>query len=61
MPVPKKYLADFEELAYYHVFNRTNNGESLFRTYEHHLVFLNNFERLLSPLKPTAAGTRANW
>ncbi len=49
MPVPKKYLADFEELAYYHVFNRTNNGESLFRTYEHHLVFLNNFERLLSP------------
>lgn len=49
MPVHKKYLADFEEKAFYHVFNRTNNGEDLFRNEEHYYDFLNRFNNLLQP------------
>ena len=30
MPIPNKYLADFEEDSIYHIYNRTNNKEKLF-------------------------------
>lgn len=43
MPIPEKYLADFEEETTYHVYNRTNNGELLFRSEENMRYFLSKY------------------
>jgi len=49
MPIPEKYLADFEEGCIYHIYNRTNNKELLFLTDENRQFFLNRFKAILSP------------
>ena len=43
MPISEKYLADFEEETTYHVYNRTNNGELLFRSDENMRYFLSKY------------------
>lgn len=48
MPIPEKYLADFEEDGIYHIFNRTNNGEKLFLSDENRHFFLRKYKELLS-------------
>ncbi len=53
MPIPKKYLADFEEHKIYHVFNRTNNKEKLFLSDENHRFFLKKYSYYLSPFSET--------
>lgn len=55
MPIPKKYLADFEEHKIYHVFNRTNNKEKLFLSEENHRFFLKKYSEYLSPLSESIA------
>lgn len=42
MPVDKKYLQDLEPQFFYHIYNRTNNGESLFKSEANRLYFLKN-------------------
>lgn len=53
MPIPEKYLADFEEGEYYHIFNKTNNNENLFQNDENRLFFLRRYRELLSPFLNT--------
>jgi len=53
MPIPKKYLADFEEECIYHIYNRTNNHEKLFVTNDNRLFFLKRFKEILSPFIDT--------
>ena len=53
MPIPDKYLADFEENGIYHVYNRTNNKEKLFLSEENVIFFLRRFKELNSPLADT--------
>ena len=53
MPIPKKYIANFEEGCIYHVYNRTNNKEPLFLTDENRLYFLKRFKEVLSPFIDT--------
>jgi len=53
MPIPKKYLADFEEHKIYHVFNRTNNKEKLFLSEENHRFFLKKYSDYLPPFLET--------
>jgi len=55
MPIPSKYLVDFNELGIYHVFNRTNNKEKLFLNDENHYFFLRKYEDYLSPFLETYA------
>lgn len=43
MPVNKKYLANFEYEGIYHIYNKTNNRELLFRSDENYFYFLNLF------------------
>ncbi len=43
MPVAEKYLTDFEEETTYHIYNRTNNGELLFRSDENMRYFLSKY------------------
>jgi putative transposase len=49
MPIAEKYLADLEEDNIYHIYNRTNNKELLFRTDENRRFFLQRFIHYLSP------------
>jgi len=44
MPTNKKYLANFESGKYYHVYNRTNNKEDLFKDDLDKMVFLNKIK-----------------
>mgnify|MGYP003416986786 FL=1 len=53
MPVPEKYLVDFEEAGIYHIYNRTNNNEKLFLTDENRLFFLKRYREILSPFIDT--------
>jgi len=53
MPIPKKYMADFEEGGIYHVYNRTNNKEKLFLTDENRAFFLKRYKEILSPFADT--------
>ncbi|MBN8650774.1 MAG: hypothetical protein J0L67_05075 [Cytophagales bacterium] len=53
MPIPKKYLADFEEHKIYHVFNRTNNKERLFLSDENQRFFLKKYSEYLTPFSET--------
>ncbi|OSZ77670.1 hypothetical protein CAP36_14995 [Chitinophagaceae bacterium IBVUCB2] len=48
MPIPEKYLANFEEDGIYHIFNRTNNGEKLFLSDENRHFFLRKYKEHLS-------------
>ena len=53
MPVPAKYLADFEEGENYHVYNRTNNKEKLFATDENRFFFLKRYKEIVAPFTHT--------
>ena len=53
MPIPEKYLADFEEDCIYHVYNRTNNKEKLFLSDENMRFFLRKYDQYLSPFADT--------
>jgi putative transposase len=55
MPVNKKYLAEFDPGNIYHVYNRTNNKELLFRTDENYFYFLKQFHFYISPIAETFA------
>ena len=47
------YLANFYENGIFHVYNRTNNKELLFRSDENRLYFLKQFAKYLSPFLNT--------
>lgn len=49
------YLSDFVEDGIYHVYNRTNNRELLFKTDENRLYFLRQFDKYLHPFLETFA------
>ena len=49
----KRFLADFHEEGIYHVYNRTNNKESLFISDENRFFFLTQFTRYLHPFLQT--------
>ena len=53
MPIPKKYIVDFEEDEMYHVYNRTNNKEKLFLSDENRLFFLQRYKEIISPFADT--------
>ena len=53
MPIPGKYLADFNEHGIYHIYNRTNNNEKLFLSDENRLFFLKKYKEYLSPCLDT--------
>lgn len=50
MPIPEKYMVDFEEYKIYHVYNRTNNNEKLFRSDHNRNFFLNRYKKYISYL-----------
>ncbi|MBL0152688.1 MAG: transposase [Chitinophagaceae bacterium] len=49
MPISPKYHARFKENCFYHVYNRTNNKEKLFRSDENKRYFMQLFDHYLSP------------
>lgn len=53
MPINEKYLADFKEDTIFHIYNRTNNKELLFRTDNDRITFLNKYDHYFSPLWDT--------
>lgn len=53
MPIPEKYIADFEEDEIYHVYNRTNNKEKLFLTDENRFFFLKRYKEIVAPFADT--------
>ena len=53
MPIPEKYIADFEEDEIYHVYNRTNNKEKLFITDENRIFFLKRYKEIIAPFADT--------
>ncbi len=53
MPIPEKYLADFEEDEIFHVYNRTNNEEILFKNDENRIFFLRRYKEILAPFVTT--------
>ncbi|MEP7230782.1 MAG: hypothetical protein ABI691_11050 [Ginsengibacter sp.] len=53
MPIPSKYLVDFEEEEIFHVYNRTNNNEKLFLNDENRYFFLRRYKEILSPFMET--------
>ena len=55
MPVNQKYLAKFEYESIYHIYNKTNNKELLFRSDENYLYFLILYARYISPFAETFA------
>ena len=55
MPVNENYLAHFEPGKTYHVYNKTNNKELLFRTDENCHYFLNQYNKFISPIADTYA------
>ena len=55
MPVNKKYLAIFQPDEIYHVYNRTNNKELLFRSDENYFYFPKQFNFYISPIAETFA------
>lgn len=52
-----KYLANFVEDGIYHVYNRTNNKELLFKTDENRLYFLRQYAKYLDPFLDTFCWT----
>ena len=55
MPINKKYAAVFEFDKTYHICNKTNNGELLFRSDENYYYFLRQFTLYISPIADTYA------
>lgn len=55
MPVNEKYLAKFEPGKSYHIYNKTNNRELLFRSSENYRYFLKQYAKYLSPFIETFA------
>lgn len=55
MPTNKKYLARFEFDNIYHIYNRTNNKELMFRDAENYQYFLTLFEKYINPIAETFA------
>lgn len=55
MPVNPKYHTDFEEHGIYHIYNRTNNKESLFLNDGHRQYILKRYEEVISPFVETFA------
>ena len=55
MSIRAKYLAPFEEGGYYHVYNRTNNRELLFREPENYRYFLQKYKQFAAPFPGTFA------
>jgi putative transposase len=52
-----KYVANFVEDGIYHVYNRTNNKEPLFKTDENRLYFLRQYAKYLEPYLDTFCWT----
>lgn len=44
-----------EQGKYYHLYNRSNNRETVFKEYENHEYFLDKYQRLVSPYAATIA------
>ena len=55
MPINKKYTAIFEHEKIYHVYNKTNNKELLFRSDENRSYFLRQYALFVSPIADTYA------
>ena len=55
MPINKKYLSVFECDKSYHVYNRTNNKELLFRSDDNYYYFLKQLDFYISPIAETFA------
>jgi putative transposase len=55
MPVNQNYLAEFEYESIYHIYNKTNNKELLFRSDENYLYFLILYAKYISPFAETFA------
>ncbi len=55
MPVDKKYVQDFEPQVFYHIYNRTNNVEPLFKNDANRLYFLKKYAMYLSGYVKTYA------
>ncbi len=53
MNQPKNYAADFYEGGIFHVYNRTNNHELLFKSDENYLYFLRQYDKYLHPFVET--------
>ena len=53
MPIPEKYIADFEEEEIYHVYNRTNNKEKLGRTDENRRGCVKRYKEIIAPFTYT--------
>ncbi len=53
MNTKTNYLANFYENGIFHVYNRTNNKELLFKSDENRLYFLKQFAKYLSPFLDT--------
>ena len=52
-----KYVANFVEDSIYHVYNRTNNKEPLFKTDENRFYFLRQYAKYLEPFLDTFCWT----
>jgi putative transposase len=55
MPIPEKFLAQFNEHNIYHVYNRTNHKERLFLSNENYRFFLQKYNEYLSAYVGTFA------
>jgi putative transposase len=53
VPIPERYVADFQEGNVYHVFNRTNNRERLFLNDDNRYFFLMRYQVFLSAFVDT--------
>ena len=53
MRYKKNYTADFYDEGIFHVYNRTNNKELLFRSDENKLYFLRQYQKYLHPFLDT--------
>jgi putative transposase len=49
MSIAEKYLATFCDEGVYHVYNRTNNKELLFREEDNYYFFLKKYHQYLGP------------
>ena len=55
MPINEKYTAIFQFDKTYHIYNKTNNRELLFRSDENCYFFLRQFNQYISPIADTYA------
>jgi REP-associated tyrosine transposase len=55
VPINEKYTAVFECEKIYHIYNKTNNKELLFRSDENHYYFLRRYSHFISPIADTYA------